>query len=137
MRRHNRGFLSVELTVSFAIFGILLFTFFDAVVTSRRSARINEERLSAASRLGELTEGVRHGDIAVSPGKSREVPADEKRAALRNEKCTLKVEPWPGDKSLSKVTVTVCWYSARRVDRSVEAVTLVRTDRLKIEGGKP
>ena len=137
MRRRLRGFLMVELAISVALFGAVLLVLLGAITRVGRTARMNEENLHAATRLGEMTEGVRNGDVPVTPGKVRTLATPEDEARLKNETCTIAVEPWPGDRTLSRVTVTVNWRSVRGVDRSVRAVTLVRTDRLKREGGKP
>ncbi len=130
MKRRSTGFLMVELLVALGIFCGVLVILFLALSGAGEATAVAIERATAALRLSQVLQEVRRGIIQVREGSSVEVtPADG--GPLEAQKCVVKVEPWPKDAALRKVTITVKWQSRKEHGRSMSAVTLVRTKRLK------
>ena len=132
--RRSSGFLLVEITIALSIFCGVLAVLLVGLQGAGETTALAMERTRAACRLdallGELRftarEARRQKTAGLAEGLTTITSSDES-TRLRGERCTIVAEPWAEDKRLAKVTVALTWQSRGGHQRSMSAVTLLRT----------
>ena len=137
MKARPHGFVMVEIVMALAIFSGVMMVLLYSLNRTKEYVALDGEYISATSRLSRTIEETRRGMVTVREGADVAPAPPAGVKPMRDETCVVRVEPWPGDPSLRKVTVKVQWRSQRGRPCVVRASTLVASSRLKLEGAKP